>query len=459
MKVTNLIFIILFQLFKTILFSQTLSVLPYVETKPVEHGGDAADDPAIWIHPTDPDSSFFIGTDKDSAEGHLELYNLDGTRFFSTPSCMKLNNVDLRYNFPFNDGFIDIVSASNRTDNCIQVFRIDPVKRTLVDITGNTSLGYMPYGYAMYYNPNTNKFYGYASNRYGSGNTRQYELFDNGNGGVDAALVRTLYLDTLVEGIVADDELGYVYIAEEDAGIWKYGANPDDGQERVLKDLVGGQNISSDDIEGLTIYYASDCTGYLLASSQGQSEFLIYQREEDNDFIGKFQIVNNNGIDGTSQTDGIDVLSYPLGSAFPNGVFIAHDGQNTGESTNSNFKVVPWENITNVFQNELGIELIIDTTRNPREPSEYIPLKSIENIQLDFSWNDIIISWNEVTENVISNPVIVNQYKLYFSENSYSGFAFLDSVFTPLYLHQNVVNLQKEYYYITAVSLLQQKIE
>ena len=181
MKVTNLIFITLFLLVKTILFSQTLSVLPYVETTPVEHGGDAADDPAIWIHPTDPDSSFFIGTDKDSAEGHLELYNLDGTRFFSTPSCMKLNNVDLRYNFPFNDGFIDIVSASNRTDNCIQVFRIDPVKRTLVDITGNTSLGYMPYGYAMYYNPNTNKFYGYASNRYGSGNTRQYELFDNGH--------------------------------------------------------------------------------------------------------------------------------------------------------------------------------------------------------------------------------------------------------------------------------------
>ncbi|MDP5027094.1 MAG: phytase, partial [Flavobacterium sp.] len=35
------------------------------------------DDPAIWIHPTNPSSSLIIGTDKDS-DGGLYLYDLNG---------------------------------------------------------------------------------------------------------------------------------------------------------------------------------------------------------------------------------------------------------------------------------------------------------------------------------------------------------------------------------------------
>jgi myo-inositol-hexaphosphate 3-phosphohydrolase len=35
-----------------------------METQPVGHGGDAADDPAIFVHPTDPARSAIIATDK-----------------------------------------------------------------------------------------------------------------------------------------------------------------------------------------------------------------------------------------------------------------------------------------------------------------------------------------------------------------------------------------------------------
>ena len=35
-----------------------------VETQPVGHSGDAADDPAIWVNPVDPARSTIIGTDK-----------------------------------------------------------------------------------------------------------------------------------------------------------------------------------------------------------------------------------------------------------------------------------------------------------------------------------------------------------------------------------------------------------
>jgi 3-phytase len=41
-------------------------VRPTAETEPVETGGDAADDPAIWIDPTDPSRSVIIGTQKQS---------------------------------------------------------------------------------------------------------------------------------------------------------------------------------------------------------------------------------------------------------------------------------------------------------------------------------------------------------------------------------------------------------
>ncbi len=51
--------------------------LAIVETDPVGHTGDAADDPAIWVHPSDPSRSVVIGNDKG---GSLEVYDLSGRR-------------------------------------------------------------------------------------------------------------------------------------------------------------------------------------------------------------------------------------------------------------------------------------------------------------------------------------------------------------------------------------------
>src|SRR4051812_48802963 len=48
-----------------------------VQTEPVPSKGDAADDPAIWIHPTDPTVSMVMGTDK---KGGLNGFDLDGKR-------------------------------------------------------------------------------------------------------------------------------------------------------------------------------------------------------------------------------------------------------------------------------------------------------------------------------------------------------------------------------------------
>src|SRR5688572_22315589 len=59
------------------------------ETAPVPSGGDAADDPAIWVHPTDRDLSVVIGTDKESG---LAVYDLAGNQLQFLPHG-SINNV------------------------------------------------------------------------------------------------------------------------------------------------------------------------------------------------------------------------------------------------------------------------------------------------------------------------------------------------------------------------------
>jgi hypothetical protein len=69
-----------------------------------------------------------------------------------------------------------------------------------------------------------------------------------------------------------------------------------------------------------------------------------------------FKVVDNTalGVDGLSNTDGVGVASVFLGSGFPNGVFVAQDGHNTGG--NQNFKLVPWENIATAIIPNLMID-------------------------------------------------------------------------------------------------------
>src|SRR5262249_44175054 len=67
------------------------------ETAPGPHKGDAADDPAIWIHPAEPRLSLILGTDK---LGGLHSYDMDGTEHQVVSEGSRPNNVDVLYGFP-----------------------------------------------------------------------------------------------------------------------------------------------------------------------------------------------------------------------------------------------------------------------------------------------------------------------------------------------------------------------
>lgn len=326
--------------------SSAITVSPSVETEPVDSYGDAADDPAIWIHPTQPELSLIIGTQKQRG---LNVYGLEGQLLQSLPDG-RLNNVDVRYGFPLGGQEVDIVAASNRSTHSISIYRVDVGSRTLVNIadgvipTGLTD----PYGLCLYMSPVSGNYFVFINST--DGVMRQWLLKDNGQGRISAEQVREFILDSQPEGCVADDETGDLFVGEEDVGIWKMKAEPEGEGSGHLIDTVENGNLT-DDVEGLAIYYGADGAGYLLASSQGSDNFALYERAADNRFIGIFHVVadGESGVDGASETDGIEVTSANLGPAFPHGVFVAQDGRNITPDERQNFKLVPWERIAQAF--------------------------------------------------------------------------------------------------------------
>jgi len=333
--------------------AQVATVLPTVETPPVPSSGDAADDSVAWVHPTNHSLSTVIGTDKDSG---LLVYDLAGNQLQYLPDG-ELNNVDLRYGFSLSGAPVALATSGERGANVLAIYAVDPATRLLHDVAARViPFGITIYGCCMYRSSVTGDIYFFGNSQ--AGEVEQWRLFDAGGGRVDAVRVRQFDVGTIVEGCVADDETGAFFISEENVGIWRYGAEPGAGTARVQVDHTGTGGHLTADVEGLTIYYAAGGAGYLLASSQGNSTYVVYEREAPYAHRLTFQIGSNAalGIDGTSDTDGIDVTNRALGSAFPGGLFSAQDGTNTGG--NQNFKYVPWTAIANAAVPPL----IVDTS-------------------------------------------------------------------------------------------------
>src|SRR3546814_947188 len=119
-----------------------------VETVPVETGGDAADDPAIWIDPADPARSVVIGTQKKSG---LYVYGLDGQMIQYLPDG-RMNNVDLRDAFRLGGRDVTLVAASNRPTKGLSIYTLDPATSRLTDVAaGLPATGFDdPYGLCLY---------------------------------------------------------------------------------------------------------------------------------------------------------------------------------------------------------------------------------------------------------------------------------------------------------------------
>ena len=328
-----------------------VAVTALYETAPVVSHGDAADDPAIWANPTDPANSLVVATDKKSG---LYLYDMQGRVIQHLPDG-KMNNVDLRSGFMLGGEEIVLVTASDRTHKSVAIYRLDTEARRLIDISDGVQDSGLddPYGQCMYRSPRTGKTYVFINT--GSGQTRQWELVDAGNGRVRAQLVREFAFASQAEGCVADDATGILYGNEEDVGLWRIGAEPDAGTELVSIQRVDQNPAIKDDMEGIGLYDLGNGRGYLISSSQGNNTYAVYRREGDNAYLGSFAVIANGarGIDGISETDGLEVSSANLGPGFEHGAMIAQDGRNVLPGELQNYKYVPWESIARALNLEM----------------------------------------------------------------------------------------------------------
>ncbi|WP_254446641.1 phytase [Dolichospermum sp. UHCC 0259] len=394
----------------TVSFYEILpSAAPTVETSPdlfddedpgqatVDQNADA-DDPAIYVNAENSANSLVLTAVKNAG---VRVYNLSGNLLQTVnPGEIRYNNIDLQYGFKLGGESIDIAVASDRGNDKLVIFKINPNSSNgnyLEDIT-DSNIGtifqtapfdppYEPssrssYGLTIYRSPFTNDYYVFTGRRE-TGDIAQLKLIDIGNGKIGAEIVREFTVPTIngidpqTEGMVVDQETGILYIGQENVGIWKFDAEPNGSNTGKLIDVVkslGGSNLV-DDVEGLTIYYGANGTGYLIASSQGDNTFAAYTREGNNEFLGRFGIGNNGAIDSVQESDGADVINVPLGANFPYGLFVTQDGNNDPaklveddgeiENVNSNFKFVPWENIANTLPDILKIDT---TSYDPRNP-------------------------------------------------------------------------------------------
>jgi 3-phytase len=183
------------------------------------------------------------------------------------------------------------------------------------------------------------------------GKFKQFKLIASGEK-VKAELVREFALESQTEGCVADDETGALYVGEEDVGVWRYSAEPDGGTTRVAIDTTADGGHLTADTEGMGLYLQPGGKGYLVVSSQGSNDYAVYRREGDNAYVGRFTVAANDakGIDGISETDGLDVSSANLGGVYAQGIFIAQDGRNITPAERQNFKFVPWEKIASAMK-------------------------------------------------------------------------------------------------------------
>lgn len=314
-------------------------VVPTLETPPVVSLDDAADDPAIWVNPADPAASRIMGTDK---EFGVEVYDLDGRKLQSFPAG-RTNNIDLRP-LPAGGRFVALAAASNRTANTVSLFGIDAAGTvTWLEgqdiVTGLTE----PYGLCMYRDAaGLQVFVNDTDGRY-----QQWLLTLSGATGdrVTAQRVREFAVASQPEGCVADDAQHRLFIGEEGRGVWTVDAPHDQPAELQLIHAVDRRVLTAD-VEGMSLYL-TDTGGWLVVSSQGSHSYAVFDRLPPFTFRGHFQVHDNvaAGVDGSQETDGLDVSSAALGSRFPQGLLVVQDGFNTDPVAAQNFKYISWADV------------------------------------------------------------------------------------------------------------------
>ncbi|WP_420591295.1 phytase [Bacterioplanoides sp.] len=322
--------------------NRIINIAPTAETQPVTTDGDAADDPAIWVHPNTPEKSRILGTNKKFG---LHVYDMQGNTL-QTLTSGRVNNVDVRQGFTFKQSAADIASASQRDNNSIALYHIDPntgVTTAAGEIA--TTLDEV-YGLCMGRGAN-NEVYVFINDE--DGRFEQHQVIDSYTGW-SGKLVREFAVKTQPEGCASDDKHQRLFLGEENYGIWALDLSDNSSEPQLiqtLNDAITNNQLHAD-IEGMDIYHGKG-QSYLVVSSQGNDSYVLFDTLPPFAYKGHFRIGMNTSvtpaIDGASETDGLTVSSAYLGPQYPQGLLVVQDGRNLMPEEFQNFKLVSWKDI------------------------------------------------------------------------------------------------------------------
>ena len=315
------------------------AVKPSVTTEQTLHD---TDDPAIWINPSDASKSLVIGTDKDT-DGALYMYDLNGKIIKKSIPLLRPNNVDIAYGLIIDGKKTDIAVTTERLTNKIRIFslpNLEAIDNGGIEVfSGEAERD--PMGVALYTRPSDKALFAIVGRKTGPSGTYlwQYQL-SGSNGKVNAAVVRKFGQFSgrkEVEAIAVDNELGYVYYCDEQAGIRKYLADPAAKDDTQLS-FFGMKDFKADH-EGIAIYKKDAKTGYILVSNQQANTFMVYAREGSDGNPDEYKLLAEVPV-STIECDGADVTNVNLGGKFHNGMFVAM-------SNGMVFHYYAWDDIQN----------------------------------------------------------------------------------------------------------------
>jgi 3-phytase len=330
---------------------------PITADRFTEAVSDDSDDPAIWLHATDPSRSLIIGTNKVTApNGALVVFGLDGRIRQTVAGIDRPNNVDIEQGVALNGRRVDLAVTTERLQHRLRVFQI------AADGSGISELGRIPVlegqtgdfsepmGLALYKRPSDGVLFVLVAPKLGPASNYlwQYRIDGDDAGGVKGTFVRRFgnFSEKAaepgefgeIEAMVVDDALGYVYYSDERHGIHKWHADPDHvdaARELAVFGLDGYQM----DREGLGLYVKSDGTGYLVSTDQipAGSVYKLYRREGEPGNPHQHVVIAE-AKTNVDETDGLEVTSTPL-PGFPNGLVVA---MNSGPK---NFALFDWDRL------------------------------------------------------------------------------------------------------------------
>lgn len=364
---------------------------PGVKTKEGYKKEGQADDVAIWVHPTDAKKSRVIAAVKGAG---VYVYDLQCKLVQSNLNKKEnddldieyINNLDLRYNVPWGDKTIDLVVGADEKAKQLFFFKVDgsgkvsqldqPKKLDRANDLPKLK-NFTHHGLCLYRHRGQGALHIIATQEV-PGMAVQWVL---GNDGGKPTIQRVRQIsfgdDSVIEPCVADDQLGYLYVGEEQKGIWKFPALPvpaADGDYAMKSKEAGAiikdgfvdtkgndaKKVLKGTVEGLAIYYGAGNSGYLLANNEGANSTVIFARNGNNAYQGTFKSTSTSRIDTIESPDGLDVANINFGGKFAHGLFISHDDENSGGRKGANFKFFSWKDIADAT----GVK--IDTSGDPR---------------------------------------------------------------------------------------------